>query len=527
MIDRLPPGKVPWDLVARHVSGPLPENVELGPGPGEDAALVRFGDALWAVASDPISFTAEQAGRLAVLVNANDVAVAGARPALFVAVLLVAPSEATPERIDRLLAEIRAACDELGVALIGGHTEVSPGLEHSVVVGTMLGPVEGRPLRTGGLAPGCRVSLAGWAGLEGSGVLLDEFGEALAGRIPAVELDALRAALAEHGISIVGPARAAAGVDGVVALHDVTEGGVGEALYEMARASGVTIEARPEAVPVLPATRRIAGLLSIDPAGLLGSGALLVGHEPDAADALARAVGALGLPFAEIGAVTGPAPEGSVSGLRRFPRDEVLRALALRGAAAWVFDMDGTLVDSPYDWTAIRRRLDVRSPSIIDDIEQRPEPGRTRAWQELRRIENHATERATAMPGARELLDLLRRHGVRTALVTNNSRANAEALLERFDLRFDLVITRDDGVWKPSPAPIERALDGLGVDPSRAVVVGDSRYDLEAGRTAGVRAVVILGPPDGEAGRQADLCFPDLDALARHAELCLDEGNAR
>ena len=76
----LPTGKVPWDLIARHLPPAAHPDVALGPAAGEDAALITIGGELWCVASDPISFTAADAGRLAVIVNANDVAVMGAEP---------------------------------------------------------------------------------------------------------------------------------------------------------------------------------------------------------------------------------------------------------------------------------------------------------------------------------------------------------------------------------------------------------------------------------------------------------------
>ena len=164
MSNRLPPGKVPWEIVADLLAGELPPEVKLGPSAGEDAALVEIGGELWAIASDPISFTAADAGRLAVIVNANDVAVRGARPTFFLAVGLIAPAEASEERVSELLSQIRDTCTEIGCTLIGGHTEVTPGLPHSMVVGTMLGRVVDRPLTTGGLREGDLVGMTRFAG---------------------------------------------------------------------------------------------------------------------------------------------------------------------------------------------------------------------------------------------------------------------------------------------------------------------------------------------------------------------------
>ena len=100
--------------MADLVSGSLPPEVRLGPAAGEDAALVEIGGELWAVASDPVSFTAAEAGRLAVIVNANDVAVRGARPMFFLAVGLIAPQEATEDRVKELLNQVRETCHEIG-----------------------------------------------------------------------------------------------------------------------------------------------------------------------------------------------------------------------------------------------------------------------------------------------------------------------------------------------------------------------------------------------------------------------------
>ncbi len=515
----MPPGKVPWELISRHLASVMPPEVELGPACGEDAALVRIGGQLWAVASDPVSFTSHDAGRLTVQVNANDIAVRGARPTLMTVVMLIAPGEADEASIGALLDEIVAACQQLGVTLIGGHTEVTPGLSHGVIVGTMLGPVQERAIVTGGLAPGDHVGFAGWAGLEGTAILLARFGERVASPVPVEELTQVNAILEADWISVVEPALALAAVPGVVALHDVTEGGVGEALHELGAASGCAIDADPGAIPILESTRHVCRLFGMDPLGLIGSGGLLIGccqsSKPEVEAVLTR----LGVPLAWIGEAREGQP--GCATVPRFPRDEILRADALDGIRAVLFDMDGTLIDSPYDWPAIRRALGVEGPSLIDGIEALPAGKRQRAWAELEAIERDATQRATLKPGVHDLLAALAARRFGTALVTNNTWANTSILLEKFGLAFDVVLTRDSGLYKPSGAPLVEACSRLGVDPEACLAVGDSRYDLEAARDAGCGSVCIVHERTAELRDEVDLALSDLAALTKVLEIVL------
>jgi HAD superfamily hydrolase (TIGR01509 family) len=506
--------------VAEVVSGELPAEVKLGPSAGEDAALVEIGGELWAVATDPISFTAANAGRLAVIVNANDVAVRGAIPRFFLAVGLIAPSEASSERVSGLLTQVRETCREVGCALIGGHTEVSPGLAHSMVVGTMLGRVEGRPLTTGGIREGNLVGMTRHAGLEGTSILLSEHGDTLRSLHEPDELAGAEDIVSGDWLLVAPEALRAAELPTVTALHDVTEGGVGEALHEMAIASGLTIEARRESIPVLPATAAICTDLALDPLGLIGSGSLLVGCDETARSEVEATFGESGVPFTWIGrAVACDGKPGS--SLPRFPRDELLKAGVMRGIGAVVFDMDGTLIDSTYDWPEIRKRLGVTGSSIIDDLNGLPEPERSARWAELEEIERSATDDARIHNGVRELLELLAARDFRTALVTNNSDGNTLQLLERFGLRFDVVLTRDSGFWKPSGAPIAEAVSRLQLTPDECLGIGDSHYDVLAAREAGLAAVCLLHDGAGRQDIEAELSFKDIPSFVRYLSIVL------
>jgi HAD superfamily hydrolase (TIGR01509 family) len=516
----MPPGKVPWDIVADLVSGDLPPEVKLGPAAGEDAALVEIGGELWAVASDPVSFTAADAGRLAVIVNANDVAVRGARPTFFLAVGLIAPHEATEDRVKALLNQVRATCREVGCALIGGHTEVTPGLPHSIVVGTMLGRVEGRPLTTGGFGEGDLVGMTRYAGLEGTSILLAEHGDRLREIHRAEAFTEAEEILSGNWLLVAPAALRAAACGGVTALHDVTEGGVGEALHEMAIASGLTIDAQREAIPVLAETATICADLGIDPLGLIGSGSLLVGCDEAGRPAVEAAFAEEGVPFSWIGRAVATQGEPA-SSLPRFPRDELLKASVMEGIRAVVFDMDGTLIDSTYDWPAIRQRLGVTGASIIDDLNGLEEPERSQRWAVLEEIEKTATESARPHEGAHEVLDVLSARGLPTALVTNNSTANTRRLLARFGLRFDVVLTRDSGLWKPSGAPVSEAVTQLGVTPAECLGIGDSRYDVLAAREAGLAAVCLVHDGAARLDVDADLSFADIPSFVRYLRVVL------
>ena len=170
-------GKLPPQLLERLLGkvAPTDPRVVMGPRLGEDAAVLDMGDRYLVATADPITFATDEAGWYALHVNANDIAVRGARPTWFLATVLLPEGGATEATVERLFADLGEACAELGVALIGGHTEVTAGLPRAIVSGCMLGEVEkDRLVTTGGARPGDTLLLTKGVPLEGAAIVARE-----------------------------------------------------------------------------------------------------------------------------------------------------------------------------------------------------------------------------------------------------------------------------------------------------------------------------------------------------------------
>lgn len=305
----------------------------VGPRPGEDAAVIDMGDeACLVVTTDPITFASDRIGSYAVHVNANDVAVMGARPRWFFLVLLLPAGKADETMVDAVMRDVSLACDSLGATLCGGHTEITPGLERPVAVGQMMGEVERSALRRKeSLSAGDAVVLAGSAGIEGTAILAREKRDVLAGSLPAALVERAAAFLDDPGISVVKAALAAAGVEGVRAMHDPTEGGIVTGLLELAAGAGLGILVQEDLIPVRQETGSVCRALDVDPLRLIASGALLVGASPGGVAPLLRALAGEDVPAAVVGELR-PPEEGAVivsrgrRGKLELPdRDEIAR----------------------------------------------------------------------------------------------------------------------------------------------------------------------------------------------------------
>ena len=309
-------GKYPLEATARIVERTRriawPSTV-LPPALGEDAGVIDLGSCLLVAHVDPITEAVGEAARLAIVVAANDVAATGARPQ-WAQVLILLPPGTPAGEAERIAEVIGEEAARLGIEILGGHTEASPGLEKPIVAAFVYGCACRECLTpTRALRSGDKVLLIGWAGLEGMRILASDFQDLLSEKGVPGEL--LREASYFPGdISIVDVAVEIAWRRLATSMHDATEGGVLGALVEAALASKTTIRVNAEAIPIPPPLKKIAEIIGIDPLRLISSGALIVGAKQENVEAIIKVAEERGRPAAVIGeALEGP------------PRVELLR----------------------------------------------------------------------------------------------------------------------------------------------------------------------------------------------------------
>jgi len=311
-VHRFPTGKIPPDSLKRLVLSRLGTpcgRLLQGPEVGEDAAVLDMGDRVLVVASDPITGAIGSVGWLVVHVNANDVASCGARPLWFLCVTLL-PEGSSDALLEEIMEQMDEACREVGVSLIGGHTETTPGLDRPILVGFMMGEAaKGKYVTTGGALPGDAVIMTKVAGIEGTAILARDLADVLRDQVGEAVLRRAESMLGS--ISVVPEALKAVEVGGVHSLHDPTEGGVLNGVWEMVEVADTGVIIHEEAIAVTPETRLISEALGMEPLKLLGSGALLIASEPGKADEIVSALNEIGVEASVIGEIK-PREEGRV-----------------------------------------------------------------------------------------------------------------------------------------------------------------------------------------------------------------------
>jgi hydrogenase maturation factor len=330
----LPVGKLPIDLLARLLAkAPVHDRRVLqGPGVGLDCAVVDLGASLLVFKTDPITFATDEIGWYAVQINANDIATSGAEPRWLLANLMLPEGRSTAELVEQIGSQIFRACEQIGAAVIGGHTEVTAGLERPILAVTLIGETTHERLVTpSGAASGDKLLLTKGIPIEATALLAREFPDRLGSFLSLEELEQARQFLYQPGISVLRDARIATAAGRVNAMHDPTEGGLAGALWELAEACQLSLVIDPAAVPIPPLSRRICTALGLDPMATIASGALLLAVPESESFVVRQALEAQGIPCAEIGAVESgaaqvwqKAPTGQ-SLLPRPARDEIAR----------------------------------------------------------------------------------------------------------------------------------------------------------------------------------------------------------
>ena len=270
-------GKVPEAVLKRAVFRQIHtrrEEVLVGAGVGEDCAALQLGpDEVFVLSTDPITGTDKNTGELAVQITANDLASAGAEPvALLLTVLL--PVTADEPMIRRLMREVDEACEKLHIQVVGGHTEVTAVVNQPVISVTGIGKAKkGHLVTTGGAGIGDDVVATKWIGIEGTSIIAREKEQELLERFAAPFVE--EAKNFDRFLSVV-PDAAAAVKSGVTAMHDVTEGGIYGALWELAEASGVGLEIDLKKIPVRQETIELCEYYRLNPYQLISSGCMLM-----------------------------------------------------------------------------------------------------------------------------------------------------------------------------------------------------------------------------------------------------------
>ena len=183
---------------------------------------------------------------------------------------------------------------------------------------------------------------------------------------------------------------------------------------------------------------------------------------------------------------------------------------------AVIFDLDGTLIHSELDFDLIRRRIGLPDGSVLEAMEAMSPQDRRRARRILEEHEAESANLARLDEHTHTVLDSLAQRGIRTALLTRNSRASAQTAMDRHSLSFEIIYAREDPPVKPSPEPILGICASLNVLPEQTFMVGDHLFDLQSGNDAGARSVLIRNQNNAEF---IPLAWRTIDALDQLLDL--------
>lgn len=243
------------------------------PGIGEDCAVVDFGEYECVLSTDPITAAISEIGRLAVHISCNDIASNGIEPlGIMLAVML--PVGTTEAEIEEMMRQAGEASEELGVEIIGGHTEITPAVITPVIVSTAIGRgVRGQSQQAKNMRPGDYILMTKEAGIEGTGIIANDQAEKLLEVLTTEELAEAKRMLDQVSVVKEG---VIAGKVGTCGMHDITEGGILGAVWEVCQIAGVGAEVWGDKIPVAGVTKKICSFFNLDYLRLISSGCMLI-----------------------------------------------------------------------------------------------------------------------------------------------------------------------------------------------------------------------------------------------------------
>ena len=243
---------------------------------GDYGAMSVSKDLAVVLSSDPVTLTKEAIGSSAIMAACNDVACSGAKP-IGVTVTLLLPTSFNEEALRDLMKDMDKACEECEVDILSGHTEITRVVKEPVVVVTAMGTVAKEKLvHSSQVRPGMDIVATKWVGLEGTAILAKEREEELRTRYAKPFID--NAKVFGQMMSII-PEAAVAAKSGAGAMHDVSEGGIFGALWELAQSSGVGLEIDLKKIPIRQETVEICEFFDLNPYKIVSGGSLLIATE--------------------------------------------------------------------------------------------------------------------------------------------------------------------------------------------------------------------------------------------------------
>ncbi len=275
-------------------------------GVGEDCAAIDFGEYECVMSTDPITASVNDIGRLCIHISANDIASNGIEPiGILLAVML--PEGTTEEDITHIMGQAAETAAECNIEIIGGHTEITKAVNRPVIVSTAVGRgFKGQSASASEIKPGDAILMTKTAGIEGTGIIACDYEEELREVLSGEELEHAKSLLSK--VSVVKDG-IIAGRIGTHGMHDVTEGGILGAVWEMCSIAGTGARLDAEAIPADDVTRRICEHYDINMLRLISSGSMLIMTEEDKKAEIIRELAAQGIPAAQIGKIV-PKEEG-------------------------------------------------------------------------------------------------------------------------------------------------------------------------------------------------------------------------